>query len=282
MLVRFMICNGIEAHNGGDAVLDKRLSEAPTVPADCRQCPIRHLTVCRPLQGERLEIVQSFKNGDRILPAGSQLYRPGAPCPELYNLLDGWVSLYRVVESGRCQILGFALPGSFLGFQPELHGPMLHGAECITDVAVCVFPRRPFPSLIEKHPDLAVRLVWLKARDTVVAHDNLTNIGSRQARARVAHLLLELYLRLNGGQLKSSNQEIEIPLTQIHLADALGLTSVYINITLRQLRERGLLSFKRRRLEILDPVGLAELAEYEGETVRQEVISSWDRTLVEG
>ncbi len=259
--------------------MDKQVSEPPTVPAGCRKCPIRHLTVCQPLKAERLEIVQNFKNGDRVLPAGSQLYRPGAPCPELYNLLDGWVSLYRVLESGRCQILGFALPGAFLGFQPDLHGPMLHGAECITDVAVCIFPRRPFPALIERQRGLAVRLAWLESQGTVLAHDNLTNLGSRQAHARVAHLLLGLYMRLNGGRLKYANQEVEIPLTQTHLADALGLTSVYVNVTLRQLREDGLLSFKRRRLLILDPVGLAAVADYDGEAVAQE-ISPWERRAV--
>ncbi len=257
------------------------LSEAPTVPANCGECPVRHLTVCQPLKAERLEIVQNFKNGDRVLPAGSQLYQPGATCPELYNLLDGWVSLYRVLESGRCQILGFALPGSFLGFQPDLHGPMLHGAECITDVAVCVVGRRTFPALIERPRGLAVRLAQMLSQDAIYAHDNLTNIGARQARARVAHLLLELYLRLNGGEFKTANQEVGIPLTQIHLADALGLTSVYISVTLRQLREEGLLSFRKRRLQILDPVGLAEVAEYDGEPAVQD-ISPLDRRLAGG
>lgn len=259
--------------------MDKQVSEPPTVPAGCRRCAVSHLTVCQPLKAERLEIVQNFKNGDRVLPAGSQLYRPGSPCPELYNLLDGWVSLYRVLESGRCQILGFALPGAFLGFQPDLHGPMLHGAECITDVAVCIFPRRPFPALIERQRGLAVRLARLQSQDAVLAHDNLTNLGSRQAHARVAHLLLGLYMRLNGGRLKTTNQEVEIPLTQTHLADALGLTSVYVNVTLRQLREEGLLSFKKRRLQILDPVGLAAVADYDDEIAAQEILP-WDRRAV--
>ena len=261
--------------------MDKQVSEPPTVPAGCRRCAVRHLTVCQPLKAERLEIVQNFKNGDRVLPAGSQLYRPGSgsPCPELYNLLAGWVSLYRVLESGRCQILGFALPGAFLGFQPDLHGPMLHGAECITDVAVCVFRRRPFPALIERHRGLAVRLAQMSAQDAIYAHDNLTNIGARQARARVAYLLRELYLRLNGGEIETANQEVEIPLTQTHLADALGLTSVYVSVTLRQLREEGLLSFRKRRLRILDPVGLAAVADYDGEIVAQKILP-WDRRAV--
>ena len=190
----------------------------PAVPVSCQECPVREATVCQPLEGDRLEIVQRFKSGDRILPAGSQLYRPGETCAELFNLLDGWLMLYRVLESGRFQILDFALPGAFVGYQPDLREPMLHGAECLTDVSVCVFPRRSFPALIEKTPDLAGRLAWLTARDTVIAQEHLTNVGARAARARIARLLLELCSRLRGRKFMLDDQVIEIPLTQQHIA----------------------------------------------------------------
>ncbi len=242
----------------------KKFRKSPAVPASCWQCPVKDLTLCQPLKEERLSIVQTFKKGDRILPAGSQLFRPGEVCPELYNLLDGWGALYQVLESGDWQILGFALPGAFLGQQPHLDAPMLYGVECLTDVAVCVFPRREFPKLIKDHPDLAIRLAQLNIQATVLAYDHLTNIGSRSARARVAHLLLDLCLRLRGGQLSEDDNEIDIPLTQHHIADALGLTSVYVSQTLKQLREQNLLLFKNGRLQILDPDGLANIAEVAG------------------
>ena len=239
----------------------KKFRKSPAVPTSCWQCPVKDLTLCQPLKEERLNIVQTFKRGDRILPAGSHLFRPGESCPELYNLLDGWVALYQVLESGGWQILGFALPGAFLGQQPHLDAPMLYGVECLTDVAVCVFPRREFPTLIKDHPDLAIRLAQLNIQATVLAYDHLTNIGSRSARARVAHLLLDLCFRLRGGQLSEDDNEIDIPLTQHHIADALGLTSVYVSQTLKQLREQNLLLFKNGRLQILDPDVLANIAE---------------------
>ena len=126
--------------------LSRRTPGSPAVPVDCAHCPISSLTVCQPFHGPQLDIVQSFKVGDRILPAGSQLYAPGQELTELYNLLDGWVLLYRDLESGQRQILDLALPGSFIGYQPDLHLPMLHGAECLTDVAVCGRRRRSTPS----------------------------------------------------------------------------------------------------------------------------------------
>ncbi|MEX0814033.1 MAG: Crp/Fnr family transcriptional regulator, partial [Dongiaceae bacterium] len=201
-------------------------------------------------------------NGDRVLPAGSQLYGVGEACAELYNLLDGWVALYRLVDSGRCQILDFALPGAFLGYQPDLAGPMLHGAQCLTDVTVCLFPRHRFADLLAKHPELTARLATLKAEELAVAHDHLTNVACRPARSRLANLLLELCSRVRRLDPQLEPHDVEIPLTQSNIADALGLSSVYVSITLKQLREEGLLVFKGGRLRIPDPVRLAEIADF--------------------
>lgn len=238
-----------------------RSGYAPHVPAGCQECPIRPLTICQPLADSELGLVSTFKTGDVVLPAGSMLYRQGEPCSKLYNLLDGWVVVYRVLRSGRHQIVDFALPGRFLGCEPDLSAPMSYTAECLTDVAVCVFPRRPFPELVATNPGLAVRLAWLNLRDLMVARNNLTNVGARPADARIAHLLAGLCVRLRRRQLTPCSRDIEIPLTQNHIADALGLSNVYVSQTLKQLREQGVLDFKNRRLRILDLDGLVELAE---------------------
>ncbi len=239
----------------------QRRIRPPAVPVGCQECHIRTKTICQPLEGDRLEIVERFKQGDCVLPAGSHLYRPGEICTELFNLLDGWVSLYRITESGRRQILDFCLPGSFLGYQAQLLAPMLHGAECVTDVAVCVFPRQQFSELVEKNPCLSARLVRMIAQDVAIARDHLTNVGSRTASGKICHLLLELSLRLRPPGPAVGDREVEIPLTQHHIAEALGLTSVYVSQTLKQLREQELLLFRRGRLRILDFEGLAKLTD---------------------
>lgn len=238
-----------------------RAGHLPALPVRCHDCPIRQRTICRPLDGDELHILEDFKTGDVALPPGQALYRPGEASPNLYNLLHGWVMLYQLLPSGRHQILDFALPGRFLGYQPNLHGPMLHGAQCLTDVAVCVFPRRQFPALIEENPKLAIRLLRLMSREVVFGNDRLTNVGSRSARSRIAHFLLDLCFCLRDRGLVSSNQIIEMPLTQSHIAEALGFSSVYVSQTLKQLRRQGLLMFKNGRLQILDLERLTETAE---------------------
>lgn len=243
--------------------MSSRLFGPPVVPLSCRSCPINRKTVCKAFESTDFEAVQRFKIGDRIFAAGAYLYRPSETCSELYNLLDGWVALYRIVQDGSRQILDFALPGSFLSYQPDPSYPMLHGAECLTDVSVCVFSRARFPDFVEKHPRLGSRLTHLAARDTIIAHDHLTNMGCRSVQARIAHLLLSLYYRLNVSETGDVVNEVVIPLTQNHIADALGITSVYVSQVLKQLRENNLLIFKGGKLQVLDPDGLAHIADFD-------------------
>ena len=233
----------------------------PVVPPDCQGCPIRKSTVCQAFKLDELNVLEDFKTGDRILPAGTTLYQEGEPISELYNLLDGWVVLHRILTSGRRQILEFVLPGAFLGYQPDLKGSMLHGAKCLTDVVVCVFPRHSFPSFIRRHPEVAAQLASIKARDEARAHDHLTNIGARPSRARLAHLLLGLHIRVRRWYPTTDDGTVELPLTQDNIADALGLTNVHVNKMLRTLREDGLLEFKNGKLNILDAKRLAAIGE---------------------
>lgn len=236
-------------------------NESPVIPRDCQSCPIREATVCRALADGRIDVLQDFKLGDRILPAHSHLYRPGDRPAELYNLLDGWIALYRILEDGTRQILQVVLPGAFIGYQPSLEGPMLHGAECVTDVSVCVFPRKAFPDLLEKYPAVARRVVWLIAQDLMEAQDHLTNVGGRPGIERVAHFLLHIYLRMRQNHPADREDTLELPLTQELIADALGMTPVYVNRILRQLRERGVVMLRNRTLWIMDLEGLGRLAE---------------------
>lgn len=246
-------------------IIPRPLARSPAVPTECSRCAVKEKTVCRPFQGPALDVVQSFKLGDRILPAGANAYSPGQELTELYNLLDGWVAVYRILATGRRQIVDIALPGSFLGYQPELAEPMMHGAECLTDVALCVFPRRKFHDFALQQPDLSLQLAKLQARALIRTQDHLTNVGARSALERVAYLLCAILERLRPDHASQLTELIEIPLTQSQIGEALGLSSVYVNRTLRELREEGVVVLKSGQLRVLDYPRLAELADLEPE-----------------
>jgi len=229
----------------------------------CEACEVREFGICAALADDELNVVQSYKTGDRVLAAGVELYAQGEPMRELFNLLEGWVFQYKLLEDGRRQILKILLPGDFIGFQPNLDAPMDHSAQVLTEARVCVFPRDHINALMREHPSLAIRLTQMMAREDQHVREQITSLGRRTARERVAYFLIDLFYRLRLRHGEAVGAKIPLPLTQEHVGDLLGLTSVHVNRTLRGLREDGLIDVKNRTLFVLNPDGLAEVAGFD-------------------
>ena len=91
----------------------------------------------------------------------------------------------------------------------------------------------------------------------------MIGMGRKSAYARVAHLLCETFLRLRAAGL-ATGVRCRFPVTQNHMADAVGLSCVHLNRVLQQLRAAGLVALRGRELVILDWVGLTAAGEFEG------------------
>ena len=145
---------------------------------------------------KELETIADLEAGAQVIPVGSDLYRQGDISSACYIVLNGWIALSVLLDDGSCQILDFALPGAVLGLHSRPGAPMYHSAHCLSIVRVYAFPRRKLDDIIETNPGLAVLLCRQITADEARAHDHLTNLGLRGARERIAHLLLEIYVRL--------------------------------------------------------------------------------------
>ena len=239
------------------------------VDSDCLVCPVSSWAICAPLGEADLSTMDRYKIGERAIAEGSDFLHQGEPVTELHTLLEGWAFLYRLLEDGRRQITRVLLPGDFIGFQADLDAPADRAAQALTACRTCVFPRQRVMAMIRENPELAIRLTWAMARDEARMEEWLTSIGRRSALERIALFLLELYYRVRLRDPEPLGSEIPLPLTQEHIGDALGLTSVHVNRTLRELREAALLVVSRRTLRILDPDGLARAAGYESEQIQR-------------
>jgi CRP-like cAMP-binding protein len=199
-----------------------------------------------------------YKSGNRQFKAREDLFRLGERRDELYHLVDGWVFLYDLLQDGRRQILHFALPGALLGLYSDSVAP--YGAQALTDAAVGVIPHTNLGPLVEEHPGVGLRLAWMVWRERNLAYEHLSSIGRRTARERVARSLLELFVRYRMQWPSYRADEMHLPLTQEHIADATGLTGVHVNRILRELRKAGIVEFHYRRLRILNPDKLVDVA----------------------
>jgi CRP-like cAMP-binding protein len=242
------------------------------LPVDCETCRARADGLCQGCTPEVLRTIARFKSGDRKIAAGQDLFGLGERCDAIYNLVEGWIFLYALSEDGRRQILHFALPGAVLGSHPGGGALTTYGAQALTDAVMCVMPHANLVPMSKEFPEVGMRLAWLTSRDRSLAYHQLMSVGQQSARERVAHLILELYVRYRSQWPGARVEEMHLPLTQEHIGDATGLTSIHVNRVLRELREDGILEFHYRRLSVLDPDKLMDVA-----GVDRQVMQSWIR-----
>jgi CRP-like cAMP-binding protein len=184
---------------------------------------------------------------------------------------DGWLARYKILHRGSRQIMDFILPGQVFGLQACLFKRSLYSVVTITETTLTTIPFDMVDNVFERNPMLAKALFWSAAYEAAILGEHLIDAARRSAYERVSHLLLELFVRLNGVHL-TDNMTFSIPLTQELIADALGLTTVHVNRTLRALREDKLIAMDGHSVTILDFETLSLLSDFEnsylGETAR--------------
>lgn len=225
----------------------------------CDDCPLRKSDAFRKFTAEEFDFVRRFKIGEARVPAGATILLEGAPADSLMTVLSGWGFRYKSLPDGRRQILNFVMPGDLLGLQSTLLREIHHSAEALTEMRLCLFRRERLWLLYHEHPGLALDVTWLAARQELMLDENLTSVGRRSARERVTSLLLQLYNRASRAGL-AQDHEVDLPFTQQHLADALGLSLVHTNRTLMKLSKDGVLRWSNGRLKIIDPAALVGAA----------------------
>jgi CRP/FNR family transcriptional regulator len=228
----------------------------------CEKCPLRAEKALREFAPEEIKFVDSFKSGELTAGAGTTLLLEGTNSAHLYTVLSGWAIRYKMLPDGRRQILNFVLPADFLGLQGSVLGEMQHSVEALTDMLLCVFPRERLWELYRNHPSLAFDLTWIASREEQFLDEYLLGVGRRKALERVAFVLLHLFLRAEQVGL-TTRDKVQFPFTQQHLADALGMSLVHTNKTLRRLTASKAVRWKNRTFEILDRDALTAMAGYQ-------------------
>lgn len=183
-------------------------------------------------------------------------------------LEDGWACRYRMLNDGRRQILNFLLPGDLIAGADRSAWPADHSVSTLTFCRVFHLDRGGLPELCRRYPRLQQIADWMVQRELSIVQERIVDIGRRNASERVGHLLLELMFRLRPVGL-CKDCEFELPLTQEMIADALGLSIVHVNRTLRRLDRNGLIAYTPGQVDILDEADLAALAEFDASYLHQ-------------
>jgi CRP-like cAMP-binding protein len=231
---------------------------------------IRKLETLADFSDEEKQALHSLPMTVKTFDADQDIVREGDRPVECCLVLSGMVFRYLLLEDGRRQILGFYIPGDIPDLQ-SLHVKIMdHSLGTLVPTMAALIPHQSLHDLNTRYPSVANAL-W---RDTLVDSAMfrlwMVGLGCKSARERIAHLLCEILVRYKAVGLATDEHTCELPITQVELSDALGLTPVHVNRVLRELREDGLITLQKGFLHIKDWQGLQQLAQFNPTYLHQE------------
>lgn len=228
---------------------------APTACGEiCEKCRVRLITICAALADDEIGELELLAER-RSLPARRALFHQGDAVNGLYTITSGSVRLQNDLSDGRRQIVGFALPGDFLGL--ALESRYGFSAETLTPVTACRFDRAGFLALLRRKPHLLARLHAATSHELAIAQAHMVVLGRRRAEERVAAFLIGWRDRL--ALIQGRSATVPLPMGRQDIADHLGLTIETVSrVFARWAREKIVLGVPDG-VRVLDEARLAQL-----------------------
>lgn len=185
----------------------------------CVDCKVRMISVCSVLALTELKELEALSH-HLTLDKGQILFRQGEPAHSVFNVIEGTLRLTRLLPDGRRQVMGFALPGDFLGL--ALQERYSVSAEALDPVRTCRFEHQDFAAVVKTKPHLLKSLHERAGYELTLAQDQLLLLGRRTAEEKVAAFLLSLRARF--ARIGHNSITVELPMGRQDMADHLGMT----------------------------------------------------------
>lgn len=182
------------------------------------------------------------------LAPNEALFTAGQVASSVHNLTEGVARLYKLLPDGRRQVIGFALPGDFLGTAPS--DRYSFSADAIGAVSACRFSAEAFSHFIQQRPHFLIRINEFVARELMLAQEQMLLLGRRTAEEKVAAFLVGWRERLT--QVGDERQTISLPMSRQDVADYLGLTIETVSRTLTRFEREKMLVIVTGGVRLLD------------------------------
>ena len=220
----------------------------------------------------------------RALDAGSHIVREGSHIPQCCLLLEGFAYRQKVTGDGSRQIMAVCIPGDPIDLQNIFLEVSDHAVQMLTHGMVADLPRTDVQNLILSRPAVGAAIIQMSLIEASILREWVVNVGRRDARERIAHLLCEFAVRLEARGLASQGG-FELPMTQEQLADTTGLTPVHVNRVLKSLEADGLIVRQRRFIQFDDWRALQDAGDFSRQYLHiptEDVLHSSERGFQSG
>ena len=227
-----------------------------------REPLVRKLELLAELTDEDRQALAALPRSISKVRAGHHLVREGSEPTDCCLLLEGYSCRYKMSATGARQIVSFHISGDILDLQHLLLSTADHHVMTITEATVAWMPKAAVRALARARPRVAEALWKDTLIDASIFREWVLNVGRRDAKSRIAHMLCEFLVRCEAAGLGSA-ERFQLPMTQEQIADATGLTSVHVNRMLRVLEEDGVIKRNGRELSVGDWALMRRVADFD-------------------
>lgn len=221
----------------------------------CSACTVRSLSICGAL--DQTDLAEFERIARHVqLDQGGTLFTTGEVAHSVHSLTAGVARLYKLLPDGRRQVIGFALPGDFLGIAPSER--YTFSADAVGAMTACRLSREAFAHFIEQRPHFLLRINEFAARELMLAQEQMLLLGRRTAEEKVASFIIAWRERL--AQIGDIRQTIALPMSRQDIADYLGLTIETVSRTLTRFEREKMLIIVAGGVRLLDADRAAAMA----------------------
>lgn len=187
------------------------------------------------------------------VPRGRVFYQPEDVSEVLFLLKEGRVQLYRISAEGKRLVIATLGPGTLFG-EMMLLGQQMHNtfAEALDDCLIFVMNRADLERLILTKPQVGLRLLEITGQRLREAEGRLEDMAFKGIPARLASLLLRLA--------SERRSQTITGLTHQDLAEMVGTYRETATQILNDMKNAGLITIGRKRIQIVDPERLQAMA----------------------
>lgn len=211
----------------------------------------KKLTQRSPLDSSNTDLILALPRRVTSFESSTQPVRQGDTTKTCCLVLSGFVCRTKFTGSGLRQILSIHLKGDLVDIQNVFLTEADYNVQTLTNATLAFIPKHEIVDLIDKSPEIR-KAIWLDIlADASISREWLLNVGQRNARARVSHLICEIVFRQNAAGF-CRGMTFEWPMTQEQFGDSTGLTAVHVNRMLKLLRNDGIITYAKSKITILD------------------------------
>ena len=229
---------------------------APGSTLGCGECEIKGLSVCEALDADEFEVLERIGR-THAYPAKTTLFEQGRDAHLVYNLTSGALRLSKLLPDGRRQVIGFAMPGDFLGLAMDATHKFT--ADTLTPAKLCQFSRNGFSDVLNQKPRLLRRLMDFASHELTLAQDQMVVLGRRTAEEKIASFLIGMrdrYSRIYGASV-----HVPLPMTRLDIGDFLGLTVETVSRMMTRFAREKAIVIVPDGVRLLDVARMERLAE---------------------